>query len=131
MNKVIMTGNVARDPEVRYTTDGLAVANYSLAVDRGSKDKKTDFFNCTAFGKGAEFVGKYLRKGLKVLIEGTLQTEEWTTKEGQKRTGTKIVVISHEFCEKKSDREQVPQVPAPTTEFMEIPEGNEELPFSF
>ena len=129
MNYIALTGRLARDPEVRYTPDSLAIANYSLAVDRIGQKDKADFFNCTAFGKGAEFVGKYLRKGTKVLIEGSLQTDEWTAKDGTKRTGVKVIANRHEFCEKKEDRDQTPD-PKEPGEFMDLP-ADEELPFNF
>ena len=124
-NKLILMGYVATDPELRYTSDGQPVANYRLAVDRRDKGKNTDFFQCAAWGKGGEFAQKYLKKGTKVLVEGALQTEEWTDKQGVKRTGFKINVISHEFCEKKEQELPV------QSEFVDISEGGEELPFRF
>ncbi len=126
-NKVLLMGFVATDPELRYTQDGQPVANYRLAVDRKNKNKETDFFNCCAWGKGGEFAQKFLKKGSKVLVEGELRTEEWTDKQGVKRTGYKVNVISHEFCEKKEPTEESKT----QTEFMDITESNEELPFRF
>lgn len=128
MNKVILTGYVATDPELRYTADGKPVANYRLAVDRKTQDKQTDFFQCSAWGKGGEFVQKYLKKGIKIIVEGELRTEEWTDRQGVKRTGYKINVANHEFCEKKQPEDAAPPV---GSEFMDIPDSGDELPFKF
>ena len=103
-NKVIMMGRLARDPEVRYTNDNKAVANFTLAVDRRFKrdgEPDADFFYCTAFSKTAEFVEKYLKKGTKIVLDGHLQNDTYE-KDGQKKTTTKIMVDSCEFAESKS-----------------------------
>ena len=81
-------GRLTRDPEVRYAQNesGTAVARFSIAVDRRFKrdgEPDADFFNCTAFGKQAEFVEKYLRKGTKMLITGRIQNDNYTNKDGQ------------------------------------------------
>ena len=89
MNKTILMGRLTRDPEVRYsqTDRNMAIAKFSLAVDRRFKkqgDETTaDFFNCTAFGKQAEFVEKYLKKGIKVVVTGRIQNDNYTNKEGR------------------------------------------------
>lgn len=103
-NKVIMMGRLTRDPEVRYSNDNKAVANFTLAVDRRFKrdgDPDADFFFCTAFGKTAEFAEKYLKKGTKIVLDGHLQNDTYE-KDGQKKTTTKIMVDSCEFAESKS-----------------------------
>ena len=103
MNKVIMMGRLTRDPEVRYSNDNKAVANFTLAVDRRFKrdgDPDADFFFCTAFGKIAEFAEKYLKKGTKIVLDGHLQNDTYE-KDGQKKTTTKIMVDSCEFAESK------------------------------
>ena len=103
-NKVIMMGRLARDPEVRYTNDNKAVANFTLAVDRRFKrdgEPDADFFYCTAFSKTAEFVEKYLKKGTKIVLDGHLQNDTYE-KDGQKKTTTKIMVDSCEFAESKA-----------------------------
>lgn len=104
MNKVIMTGRLTADPENRQTQGGTPVATYRLAVDRIYKAEgqpEADFFTCVAWGKNAEFVGKYLRKGTKIAIEGELRSRQWE-KDGQKHTATEIVVERHEFMESKA-----------------------------
>lgn len=136
MNKVLMMGRLTRDPEVRYSNEGSAVSKFSLAVDRRYKREGqpgADFFNCVAFGKTAEFTEKYLKKGTKVVLEGELQNNNYTNKEGQKVYGMQIVVNSLEFAESKSssnsDRESMQQVDS--NEFMNVPDvAEEELPFA-
>lgn len=123
MNKAVLTGRLARDPEVRATKEGLVIARFTLAVDR-KKDEKADFFNFTAFGKTGEFVEKYLKKGTKVNVIGRLQNDEYTNRDGQKVTSTIIIVDEVEFCESKKTAEK------PADSF--VPIGNdEELPFNF
>jgi single-strand DNA-binding protein len=136
MNKVIMMGRLTRDPEVRYSTEGNAVSKFSLAVDRRYKREgqpDADFFNCVAFGKTAEFTEKYLKKGTKVVLEGELQNNNYTNKEGQKVYGMQIVVNSLEFAESKSssnsDLDSTQQVDS--NDFMNVPDvAEEELPFA-
>ena len=100
MNKVILMGRLTKDPDIRYSNDNKAVAKYTLAVD-GYKDE-TDFLNCVAFGKSAEFAEKYLHKGIKILVVGRIQTGSYE-KEGRKFYTTDIVVESQAFCESKSE----------------------------
>ena len=122
MNKAVLTGRLARDPEVRATKEGLTIARFTLAVDR-KKDEKADFFNFTAFGKTGEFVEKYLKKGTKINVIGRLQNDEYTNRDGQKVTSTIIIVEEVEFCESKKQEK-------PSDSF--VPIGNdEELPFNF
>lgn len=113
MNKVILCGRLAREPEVRYSGD-TAIARYALAVDRYTKHgNEADFISCVAFGKNAEFAEKYLSKGMKILIEGHIQTGSYTNKDGQKVYTTDVIIERHEFCEKKgsaapAQKEDVP-----------------------
>ena len=125
MNYVCLMGRLTKDPEVKYSqgSEPLAVAKYTLAVDRkGSKEKATDFINCVAFGKRGEFAEKYLHKGMKIAIEGSIQTGSYE-KDGQKHYTFTVNVSSHEFAESKADNK--PE----NTDFMNIPENVEELPF--
>ena len=104
MNKVIVTGNLARDPEVRYTQTGKAVAGFSIAVNRGWRSKTdnqqptADFFNVTAWDKLAEFCGKYLTKGTRILLEGRLQARSYEAQDGSKRNVVEIVANDIEFA---------------------------------
>ena len=152
MNKVILMGRLTRDPDVRYAQGEGTISNarYTLAVDRpvsrnnASEDQPTaDFIGCVAFGKSAEFVERYLKKGTKILVEGRIQTGSYTNKEGQRVYTTDVVVDRHEFCESKgngsgSDGGYTAPAPAsnagsdagPGDDFMNIPEGiDESLPF--
>lgn len=96
INKVILVGNLGRDPELRYTGGGQAVANFTLATTRtwsdkdGKKQEKTEWHRIVAWGKLAEICGQYLTKGKLVYIEGRLETREWTDRDGNKRTTTEI-----------------------------------------
>ena len=150
MNKIILMGRLTRDPEVRYSQgeSSLAIGRFSLAVDRRFKrqgEADADFFNCTAFGKQAEFVEKYLKQGTKILLTGRVQNDNYTNKEGQKVYSVQIIAEEIEFAESKaassgagSDFNQGagfrPDAPEPsqaTDGFMNIPTGlEEELPFS-
>ena len=99
INKVILVGNLGRDPEVRYTPDGRAIANITVATSETWKDRntgqqqeKTEWHRVVIFGKLAEIAGEYLRKGSQVYFEGKLQTRKWQDQNGQERFTTEIVV---------------------------------------
>lgn len=134
MNKVNLMGRLTRDPEVRYSQVGeaIAVARYSLAVDKRYKregEPDVDFINCVAFGKQGEFAEKYLRKGMKIAISGRIQTGSYTYKNGNKVYTTDIVVEEHFFCESKNQDAPV-QAQSSGDGFMNIPDGiDEQLPF--
>lgn len=107
MNKVILMGRLTRDPEVRYSQGAsqTAVARFSVAVDRRFKrdgEPDADFFNCTAFGKQAEFVEKYLHKGTKILLSGRIQNDNYTNKDGQMVYSVRVIVEEIEFAESKN-----------------------------
>lgn len=131
-----MMGRLTRDPEVRYSNEGSAVSKFSLAVDRRYKREgqpDADFFNCVAFGKTAEFTEKYLKKGTKVVLEGELQNNNYTNKDGQKVYGMQIVVNSLEFAESKSSSNSAPAntQQSNSNDFMNVPDvAEEELPFA-
>jgi len=96
VNKVILIGNLGRDPEVRYTADGRAIANLNVATTEkwtkdGEKQEKTEWHRVSMFGRQAEIAGEYLKKGSAAYFEGRLQTRKWTDKEGQDRYTTEIV----------------------------------------
>lgn len=118
MNKVILMGRLTRDPEVRYSQgeNQTAIARFTLAVNRKYKkqgdSQNADFFNCTAFGKQGEFAEKYLRQGIKVLLTGHIQNDNYTNKEGQKVYGIQIIAEEMEFAESKGINGQ---------EYMELP----------
>ena len=128
MNKWYGIGRLTRDPEVRYSND-MAVARYTLAIDRRGKEKNTDFISCVAFGKQGEFAEKYLKQGMKIAAIGRIQTGSYTNKDGNKVYTTDVVVEDHEFCESKGETKEETAPPAQEN-FLDIPEGIEtELPF--
>jgi single-strand DNA-binding protein len=99
VNKVILVGNLGRDPDVHYTADGSAIANLALATSESWRDKvtgeqkeKTEWHRVVIFGKLAEIAGEYLRKGSQVYIEGALQTRKWTDRDGTEKYTTEVVV---------------------------------------
>ena len=107
MNKWTGTGRLTRDPEIKNTTTGKAVANFTLAVDRRFKNqdgqKEADFINCQAWGKTAEVLGQYTQKGSRIGIVGRLQVRSYDAQGGTKRWVTEVVVEELEFLESKKD----------------------------
>lgn len=101
MNRVTLSGRLTRDPEVKYTQKGMAWTNTSIAVDRPTKEKVADFFNLVAWDKTAEIMGKYLKKGSKILVEGRLQLNQYEDKNGDKKSTVNVVVDSFEFMDAK------------------------------
>lgn len=98
MNKVILMGNLTRDPEIRYSQgeNSLAIARFSIAVNRRFSrqgDTDTDFFNCTAFGKQAEFVEKYFKQGSRMLLTGRVQNDNYTNKNGERVYSVQIMAM--------------------------------------
>ena len=150
MNKVILMGRLTRDAEIRYSQgdNSMAIARFSLAVDRrgrrdsnSSEEQTADFINCVAFGRTADFLERFGRKGTKFVVEGRIQTGSYTNKDGQRVYTTDVVVENLEFAESKNaaggnDGGFTPaERPAPSGAagdgFMNIPDGiDEELPFN-
>ena len=108
MNKVILLGRLTKDPDVRATgadENATTIARYTLAINRKSADgEDADFVNCTAFGKSADFAGKYLVKGMRVAVVGKIRTGSYTNKEGQKVYTNEVVIDEQEFAESKSEK---------------------------
>ena len=137
MNKIMLIGRLTRDVEMRYSSNNnnTAVARYTLAVNRQYKregEQEADFLRCIAFGKTAELAERYLAKGMKVAVEGRIQTGSYTNREGQKVYTTDIVVERQEFLEKRTGTSPAaPDTPYDENSFMDIPDGiDEELPFN-
>lgn len=156
MNKVMLMGRLTKDPEIRYSQDQMAIAGFSIAVDRRFGKDKTDFFDCSAFGKLAEFVEKYLQKGTKIVLAGRIENNNYTNRQGQKVYATVIVAEEIDFAESKNTQSEPaqsepyiahdyqPQAEAevspqgfvssqPTYEqqsFMDVPANESELPFN-
>ena len=108
MNKVILMGRLVRDAEIRYAKEdkSIAIAAFSFAVDRrcskNTQGQTVDFINCIAFGKRAEFFGRFGKKGVKFVIEGQIQSDSYINKEGEKIYTTSVLVNNVEFAESKS-----------------------------
>lgn len=105
MNKVILVGRLAQDPEVRYTQSGKAVASFNLAVNRYGQKDSADFIPIVAWEKLAEICGNNIRKGNQILVEGRLQIRPYETQDGQKRRVTEIVAQNIEFLGSKNKSE--------------------------
>ena len=109
MNRVILMGRLARDPEIRYSQgeNSLAIARYTLAVDRrgrrnqGDGQPTADFIRCVAFGQRAEFAEKYMHQGMRMLVSGSIQTGSYQNKDGQTVYTTDIIVDDQEFADSK------------------------------
>lgn len=136
MNKCIFLGRLTRDPEIRYTTgtQPIAVANYTLAVDKRFKregEPAADFLNFVAYAKTAEFAERFLKKGTKIVVTARVQTRNYTNKDGQKVYVTEFVVEEQEFAESKGSGNHEPEQTPEDDGFMHVPDGlDEELPFN-
>ena len=131
LNKISLMGRMTRDPELRHTQSGIAVASFALAVERQkSQDgsKQTDFIDCTAWRNTAEFAAKYFTKGRMAVVAGRLQIRDWTDKEGNKRRSPQVVVEELYFADSKRDAAQAEPV-TPENQFSELPDEDGELPF--
>lgn len=102
MNVIVLTGRLTRDPEIKYGQSGKAYSKFSIAVERTFQKGETDFVNCVAFGKTAELIGEYLRKGNKCGVQGTLQMNRYEVN-GEKRTSYDVIVSNVEFLSPKDE----------------------------
>lgn len=132
INKIILLGRLGRDVETRITQSGTLVASFSIAVDRRFKkdgEAECDWFNCTCFGKQAEFADKYLKQGTKILLTGTVHNDNYTNKEGQKVYSVQIIAEEIEFAESKNAESK--PADKPNDDFMAINEAElDTLPFN-
>lgn len=137
MNSVQLVGRLTRDPEIRYSDGGSSVARFSLAVDRrykGENGPTADFPSCVAFGKTAEFIEKYFGKGMRIGLQGRIQTGSYTNNDGVKVYTTDVIVENCEFVESKgaqASNNASSDYPEPGEDgFVNIPDDiDEELPF--
>lgn len=130
MNKFIGVGRLVKDPEIRYSQSGTAVANFNIAISSGyGEHKQTDFIPVVAFKKLAEVIGNNLKKGSQVLVEGRMQVRSYETQEGQKRRITEVIVQNVEFLgSKKSDNDGSSSNVGPESFGSEVV-PNEQIPF--
>lgn len=148
MNHIVLMGRLTRDPELRHTQSGTAVASFTLAVDRpysgrDGGERQTDFIDIVAWRNTAEFVSKYFVKGQMVAVHGRLQIRDWNDKEGNKRKTAEVVAENVYFAESKKSREAGGYSAAPArndydsrfsspvsgSDFAELDEDDGDLPF--
>lgn len=145
LNHIVIMGRLTRDPELRRTASGLAVASFSVAVDRDfpnkqTGEKETDFINCIAWRQKGEFVSKYFSKGSMIVVSGRLQMRKWVDDSGNNRTTAEIVVDDLYFGESKKKEEQKPvessgysgymyPAPASAPDWDTMDDGEAVLPF--
>jgi single-strand DNA-binding protein len=133
-NRVVLVGNLTRDVQLAYLPSQTPVAQFGLAVNRkwkskGGEDREEGFFgDCKAFGKSAETLNAYVKKGSQLLVEGRLTTESWETKDGDKRSKTVIVVDNFQFLASKSDSRPA-QEPSAPHQAEGFGGGGDEIPF--
>lgn len=135
MNQVILVGRLTKDPEIKYGNNGATITRFSVAVDRRySKEgeQSADFINCVSFGKTAEFIEKYFKKGNRIAIVGRIQTGSYKKQDGTTVYTTDVIVENVEFVESKnSSGGNAAQAPSNDDGFMNIPDiPDEELPFN-
>jgi single-strand DNA-binding protein len=136
INKAILVGRLGKDPDVRYTPDGMMVTNFTLATDEQRKDKNgerirsTEWHRIVTFGKLAEICGKYLNKGKLVYVEGRIRTQAWEDKEGNKRSTTEIVASDMKMLDSKGQRgDSYPDEPAAPPSPTGDPLSEDDVPF--
>ena len=137
MNHIALMGRLTRDPELRHTQSGTAVASFTLAVDRDFKSKDTsekitDFIDIVAWRNTAEFVSKYFSKGRQAVVEGRLQLRDWTDRDGNKRRSAEVLAENVYFADSKWDSETPPKMDVddiPGAQFEEIDDDDGKLPF--
>lgn len=133
LNCITLMGRLTRDPELRYTPQNTPVASFTLAVDRdyqpGGNERQTDFIDCVAWRKTAEFVSKYLQKGRMAVVTGRLQLRDWTDRDGGKRRVAEVVADNVYFADAKPKAAEAPvDVSPPGFDELSPDEGGE-LPF--
>ena len=139
LNVITIMGRLTRDPELRRTGNGVAVASFTLAVDRDftgkDNEKVTDFIDCVAWRNTGEFVSKYFGKGRMACVQGSLQMREWTDKDGNKRRSAEVIASNVYFADSKSaaengnSRPTAPTFAAPAASNFEMIDDDGQLPF--
>ena len=116
LNKVFLIGNLTRDPELRYTPSGTAIASFGIATNRewksadGEKKKEVCYVDINMFGRRAEVINEYFSKGNPIFIEGRLQFQQWETKDGQKRNSLRVVAEDFQFIGSKTRKGEGPDI---------------------
>ena len=136
LNHITIMGRLTRDPELRRTGSGIAVASFTVAVDRDfsgrdSGEKETDFIDCVAWRQAGEFVSKYFTKGRMIVVSGRLQVRNWKDKDGNNRRSTEVVADSCYFGDSKRDASapQYATANTPESDFAVLDDDDATLPF--
>ena len=140
INTVALMGRLTYEPELQVTKSGVSVIRFTIACDRNyqakGEERKADFIDCTAWRQTAEFISRYFHKGSMIAVEGSIQTENYTDKDGNKRKSVDVVVSNVSFCGSKSDNQnqQFSQprqtyANADDSDFEEIVDDDDDLPF--
>lgn len=131
LNHVTIQGRLVRDCEIRRTNSGKAVVSFTIASDNPGKDSGASFIDCVAWEKTGEFIAKYFTKGTAIIVEGRLQSRQFETKDGHKRTVHEVVVSQAHFCEKKADvgTKFADARQTPTQDFAVLDGDDDNLPF--
>lgn len=143
VNSVVIMGRLTYDPELRTTPNGVSVIRFQVACDRNyqksGEERKADFIDVTAWRQTAEFISRYFRKGSMIAVEGSIQTENYTDKDGNKRKQVQVVANNVSFCGSKAETgmqsNQAFAQPAPSyasadnSDFEEIVDDDDDLPF--
>lgn len=131
LNKGILMGRLTRDPELRHTQSGTAVCSFTLAIDRDRKDangeKQTDFIDCVAWGKQAEFVSQWFSKGAMAIVVGRIQSRKWQDQNGNNRTAIELNCEEVSFGETKKNRDS--NSGRQNSDFADMPEEDSDVPF--
>ena len=131
LNKGILMGRLTRDPELRHTQSGTAVCSFTLAIDRDRKDangeKQTDFIDCVAWNKQAEFVAQWFSKGMMAIVVGRIQSRKWQDQNGNNRTAIEINCEDVSFGETKKNRDS--NSGRQNSDFADMPEEASDVPF--
>jgi single-strand DNA-binding protein len=129
-NKIILGGRLTADPELKQTTNAVLVTSFTIAVNRKGAQGQTDFIDCVAWRGAAEIISKYFRKGSSILVTGSLQRQDWTDKDGNKRYSFKVVVDEATFVDSKGESAPMdgPSFTTNLSNFEEM-EMDEPLPF--
>ena len=127
-NKVMLGGRITHDLELKQTPQGMGILSFSIAVGRKNDKDKTDFINLKAFGKVAENISKYFRKGSSIFVVGNIQTNSWQDQQGNKRYSTEVAVDEFYFVDSKNEIASPTFAPTVTPKFEEI-DTSSDLPF--
>ncbi len=138
VNNVVIMGRLTYEPELKSTPNGVSVIHFQVACDRNfsksGEERKTDFIDVTAWRQTAEFVSRYFSKGSMIAVQGSIQTENFTDKDGNKRKSVDVVANNVSFCGSKAESgaassHSAPSYASDNSDFEEIPDDDDDLPF--